>query len=202
MNPLIPLVLDQLFPDPPIPLKHTNSFSLLIAVLLSAQCTDLKVNEVTPILFAGGDHPQNLLDMGLEKIESILKPLGLYKTKAKNIVKLCEILVCNYQGRIPQTLEALKQLPGVGHKTASCVLIQAFKEPAFPVDTHIHRLAKRWGLSLARTVEETEKDLKKHFSKDTWAKRHLQIIYYARAFCPARGHDIQKCPLCLALSLN
>lgn len=201
MNPLIPAVLDHLFPDPPIPLAHTTPFSFLVAVMLSAQCTDKKVNQVTPLLFANGDHPQNLLDMGYEKIQEIVKPLGLYKTKARNIFLLCQILIEKYEGDIPKTLEELKQLPGVGHKTASCVVSQIFKMPAFPVDTHIHRLAKRWGLSKGRNVEETEKDLKNLFSKETWNKRHLQIIYYARAFCAAKGHNIEKCPICKALTI-
>jgi endonuclease III len=201
MNPLIPTILDHLFPDPAIPLHHTNPFSFLVAVLLSAQCTDKKVNEVTPLLFAHGDHPQDLLSMGHERIEEILKPLGLYKTKASNIFKMCHILMDKYEGKIPQTLEELKTLPGVGHKTASCVVSQIFKMPAFPVDTHIHRLAEKWGLSCGSSVEKTEEDLKKAFSEDTWNKRHLQIIYYARAYCPARGHDLNKCPICMALSI-
>lgn len=201
MSPLIPVVLDHLFPDPAIPLHHTNPFSFLIAVMLSAQCTDKKVNEVTPLLFEGGNQPQDLINLGHPRIEEILKPLGLYKTKASNIFKLCHILIEQYEGMIPNTLEELKKLPGVGHKTASCVVSQIFKIPAFAVDTHIHRLAKKWNLSKARNVEETERDLKNLFSKETWNKRHLQIIYYARAFCPARGHDINKCPICKSLSI-
>lgn len=201
MNPLIPMILDHLFSNPAIPLRYTNPFSFLIAVMLSAQCTDKKVNEVTPLLFATGDQPQDLLALGQAGIEQILKPLGLYKTKAKNITCLCQILIDQYQGKIPETLEELKLLPGVGHKTASCVISQIFKIPAFPVDTHIHRLAKKWGLSSGVSVEKTEEDLKKAFSKDTWNKRHLQMIYYARAYCPARGHDINKCPICKALGV-
>jgi endonuclease III len=202
MNPLIPTILDHLFPDPAIPLHHTNPFSFLVAVMLSAQCTDKKVNEVTPLLFAHGDHPQTILDMGYSRIEEILKPLGLYKTKASNIYKLCHILIDQYEGKIPETLEELKKLPGVGHKTASCVVSQIFKIPAFPVDTHIHRLAEKWGLSCGTSVEKTEKDLKNLFFKQNWNKRHLQIIYYARSYCPARGHDLEKCPICKALSLD
>lgn len=202
MSPLIPTILDHLFPDPPIPLNHTNPFSFLVAVMLSAQCTDVKVNQVTPLLFESGNTPWRLLELGHARIEQILKPLGLYKTKAKNIVSLCQILIDKYEGNIPNTLEELKSLPGVGHKTASCVVSQIFKIPAFAVDTHIHRLAKKWNLSQARTVEETEKDLKELFAKETWNRRHLQIIYYARAYCPARAHDINRCPICKALSLN
>lgn len=201
MSPLIPTILDHLFPDPSIPLHHSNPFSFLIAVMLSAQCTDKKVNEVTPLLFAHGNHPQDLLNMGHARIEEILKPLGLYKTKAANIFKLCHILLDKYEGEIPKTLEELKTLPGIGHKTASCVVSQMFKIPAFPVDTHIHRLAEKWGLSCGSSVEKTESDLKEKFSKDTWNKRHLQIIYYARAYCPARGHALNKCPICKALSI-
>ena len=202
MSPLIPTILDHLFPDPPIPLHHTNPFSFLVAVMLSAQCTDVKVNQVTPLLFESGNTPWHLLELGHARIEQILKPLGLYKTKARNIVSLCQILIDKYEGNIPNTLEELKSLPGVGHKTASCVVSQIFKIPAFAVDTHIHRLAKKWNLSQARTVEETEKDLKELFAKETWNRRHLQIIYYARAYCPARAHDINRCPICKALSLN
>ena len=202
MNPLIPVILDHLFPNPAIPLNHTNAFSFLVAVVLSAQCTDIKVNEVTPVLFKNGDKPEDLVNLGLEKIEMILKPLGLYKTKAKNIFALSKILIADYASEIPQDLEELKKLPGVGHKTASCVVSQMFGIPAFPVDTHIHRLAEKWNLSNGSSVEQTEKDLKKYFPKETWGKRHLQIIYYARAHCPARAHKIENCPICFALSLG
>jgi endonuclease-3 len=202
MNPLIPLILDHLFPDPPIPLNHTSPFTLLIAVLLSAQCTDIKVNQVTEKLFSFGYTPQDLLALGQEKIEQIIQPLGLYKTKARHIYKLCHILIDRYQGQLPEDLEELKTLPGVGHKTASCVMSQAFQKPAFAVDTHIHRLAKRWGLSSGKSVEQTEKDLKIHFRKQDWSRKHLQFIYYARSFCQAKAHHLDKCPICLALSLE
>jgi endonuclease-3 len=199
---MISLILDQLFPEPLIPLKHTSPFTLLIAVLLSAQCTDLKVNQVTPSLFAQGDQPQDLIRLGQQRVEQILKPLGLYKTKAKHIMALCHLLIQEYGGNVPQSLEELEKLPGVGHKTASCVVSQAFHQPAFPVDTHIHRLAKRWGLSQGRSVKETEADLKAFFPKNTWSKRHLQLIYYARAYCPAKKHNILQCPICCALSIK
>jgi endonuclease-3 len=201
MNPLIPLILDKLFPDPPVPLNHSNPFTLLIAVLLSAQCTDIKVNQVTDKLFSFGNHPQDFIELGQETIEEIIKPLGLYKTKARHIIKLCQQLTEKYVGKVPEELEELEKLPGVGHKTASCVMSQAFQKPAFPVDTHIHRLALRWGLSNGKSVEQTEKDLKKAFRKNEWNRRHLQIIFYARAYCPARGHKIEKCPICKALSI-
>lgn len=202
MKPVIPVILDHLFPDPKIPLDHSNPFTFLVAVVLSAQCTDIKVNQVTPVLFADGNTPCHLVNMGQEKIQEILKPLGLYKTKAQNIYRLSSILVEKFGGEVPSDLEILKTLPGVGHKTASCVVSQIFKIPAFPVDTHIHRLAYKWGLSDGSSVEKTEKDLKNYFPKHTWGKRHLQIIYYARAYCPARAHKIDKCPICTALSLE
>lgn len=193
-------VLDSLFPDPTIPLNHQDPYTLLIAVLLSAQCTDAKVNQVTPKLFALGSTPYEMAKQPREDVERIIKPLGLSKAKAKAIVELSKILVSKYEGVVPSNFEALEALPGVGHKTASVVMVQAFGIPAFPVDTHIHRCAKKWGLSRGKTVEETERDLKKLFSKETWAKRHLQIIYYARAYCPARGHQLSKCPICAKLS--
>ncbi len=195
----ISLVLDVLFPNPKIPLSYTNPFSFLVAVLLSAQCTDAKVNKVTPLLFASGNTPEVMVALGLTKLEEILKPLGLYRTKAKNILKLSEILIASYGGQIPQTLEELEKLPGVGHKTASVVMSQIYEKSAFPVDTHIHRLAKRWKLSSGKSVEQTEKDLKKFFHENQWGKKHLQIIYYARAYCPARAHRLERCPICLAL---
>jgi len=200
--PFIAKILDELFPDPEIPLKHSNPFTLLVAVMLSAQCTDKKVNEVTPLLFNKGDCPNYILYLGFEVVESILKPLGLYKTKASNLLKLSQTLLDKFEGKVPDNFEDLESLPGIGHKTASCVMSQAFKQPAFAVDTHIHRLAKRWKLSKATTVEETEKDLKKLFDMSQWSKRHLQIIYYARAFCPAKGHNEKKCPICFSLNLK
>lgn len=200
--PFIAKILDELFPDPEIPLKHSNPFTFLVAVMLSAQCTDKKVNEVTPHLFCEGDCPKYILSLGQERVESILKPLGLYKTKAANLLKLSQVLIEKFNAQVPDNFEDLESLPGIGHKTASCVMSQAFFMPAFAVDTHIHRLAKRWKLSKARTVEETEKDLKRLFAKSEWSKRHLQIIYYARAFCPAKGHDEKKCPICFSLNLR
>lgn len=193
-------ILDRYFPDPPIPLEHKDSFTLLIAVLLSAQCTDVRVNSVTPALFALADTPEKMSKLQWEQIQAIIRPCGLSERKAKAIQALSKILVEQYNSQVPETLEELEELPGVGHKTASVVMVQCFKIPAFPVDTHIHRLAKRWGLSKAKTVEMTERDLKKAFPKEAWIKLHLQIIYYARSFCPARGHQINECPICRALA--
>ena len=192
-------ILDDLFPSPKIPLKHSNSFTLLIAVLLSAQCTDVRVNEVTPALFAKADTPEKMIALSIAEIEEIIRPCGLFKNKAKAIWNLSKILVEKFDGKVPSDLPSLESLPGVGHKTASVVSIQAFSIPAFPVDTHIHRCAHRWGLSTGKNVEQTEKDLKKVFPKNTWAKIHLQMIYYAREYCPARGHKIENCPICSAL---
>ena len=196
---IITEILDDLFPSPKIPLKHSNSFTLLIAVLLSAQCTDVRVNEVTPALFAKADTPEKMITLSIAEIEEIIRPCGLYKNKAKAIWNLSKILVEKFDGKVPSDLPSLESLPGVGHKTASVVSIQAFSIPAFPVDTHIHRCAHRWGLSTGKNVEQTEKDLKKVFLKNTWAKIHLQMIYYAREYCPARGHKIENCPICSAL---
>ena len=193
-------ILDDLFPNPPIPLAHTDSFTLLIAVLLSAQCTDKRVNEVTPGLFALAHTPQEMAQLAPEQVEAIIKPCGLAPTKSKNIVALSKLLVEIHGGHVPDTFEALEALPGVGHKTASVVMSQAFGHPAFPVDTHIHRCAKRWGLSSGTSVEKTEADLKRRFSKRSWNRLHLQIIYYARAYCPARGHVIDDCPICRQVS--
>ena len=189
-------ILNSLFPDPAIPLVHTNSFTFLIAVLLSAQCRDERVNQITPKLFKLADSPKDMAEQHLEEIEEIIRPCGLFKNKAKNIRRLSEIIVEKHKGKVPKTLEELEALPGVGHKTASVVMVQAFDTPAFPVDTHIHRLAKRWKLSKGKNVVETEKDLKACFDKKDWGKLHLQIIYFGRAFCPARGHIIEKCPIC------
>ncbi|WP_316359449.1 endonuclease III domain-containing protein [Candidatus Neptunichlamydia sp. REUL1] len=193
-------ILNKLFPNPPIPLKHKDHYTLLIAVLLSAQCTDKKVNEITPKLFAKASDPYEMVELTVKQIESIIRPCGLAPTKAKAIHRLSEILIDDYQGKIPRTLEELEALPGVGHKTASVVTIQALKKPAFPVDTHIHRCAKRWGLSCGKSVKQTEKDLKAIFPKTTWKKLHLQIIYYARQYCPAKKHSIDECPICNAIS--
>lgn len=189
-------ILDDLYPDPPIPLDHSSSYTLLVAVLLSAQCTDVRVNQVTPVLFAKADTPQKMVTMSVEEIRDIIKPCGLSPRKSKAIYELSGILLEKYNGQVPDTFEALEALPGVGHKTASVVMIQAFGMPAFPVDTHIHRLAYRWGLSTGKNVEQTERDLKRIFPKDKWNKLHLQIIYFGREYCPARGHDPMACPIC------
>lgn len=193
-------ILSKLFPNPPISLKHTSHYTLLIAVLLSAQCTDKKVNEVTPKLFAKAKTPEKMAKLSVSQIQSIIRPCGLAPTKAKAIKKLSEILLKEYRGEIPRTMEELEKLPGVGHKTASVIAIHALKVPAFPVDTHIHRCAKRWGLSNGKNVQQTEKDLMKLFPKSSWEKLHLQIIYYARKYCPAKGHKIEDCPICKSLS--
>ena len=191
--------LAELYPDPPIPLDHSDDFTLLCAVLLSAQCTDKKVNEVTPELFRAGGTPAKMKKLGEAKILKIIRPLGLSKQKAKNLAKLAEIVLEQHSGVVPQTFEELEALPGVGHKTASVVMAQAFGFPAFPVDTHIHRLAQRWGLSNGKNVVQTENDLKKLFPESAWNKLHLQIIFYGREFCTARGCDGTKCPLCTEL---
>lgn len=189
-------VLDELFPQPPIPLEHVDPFTLLIAVLLSAQTTDVMVNRVTPQLFAKGPTPQRMADLSVAEILSVIQPLGLAPTKAKNIHKLSGILLKKHGGCVPNNFEDLEALPGVGHKTASVVMSQAFGFPAFPVDTHIHRLAFRWGLSDGKSVQQTEKDLKRLFPEEQWNKLHLQIIYFGRAYCPARNHAPKACPLC------
>ena len=192
-------ILDKLFPRPKIPLKHKNAYTLLIAVVLSARCTDKKVNEITPKLFAKASTPEKMAALPQSTIQSIIKPCGLSPAKSKAIKNLSKILVEDYGGKVPKDWEALEKLPGVGHKTASVVMAQAFKEPAFPIDTHIHRCAKRWGLSSGKTVKQTEKDLKALFPKASWIKLHLQIIYFGRKYCPARGHKIENCPICSAL---
>lgn len=188
--------LETLFPNPSIPLSHKDTYTLLIAVLLSAQSTDARVNLITPILFAKASNPEEMITLTPETIEKIIRPCGLGKTKAKAIWNLSQMLIKNYYGKVPSELEELEKLPGVGHKTASVVAIQGFNIPAFPVDTHIHRCAKRWGLSSGKNVVQTEMDLKKLFPKDKWIKLHLQIIYFARLFCPARGHAVTNCPIC------
>lgn len=191
--------LEELYPDPPIPLDHQDEFTLLVAVLLSAQCTDKKVNEVTPELFRQAPTPERMRDLGEAEILSIIRPLGLSKQKAKSLAKLSEMLLEQHAGQVPATFEGLEALPGVGHKTASVVMAQAFGVPAFPVDTHIHRLAQRWGLSSGQSVVQTERDLKKVFPRDAWNKLHLQIIFYGREHCTARGCDGTKCPMCREL---
>ena len=188
--------LDELFPDPPIPLDYKSPFTLLVAVVLSAQCTDIRVNQVTKVLFRAADTPKKMVKLGVEKIAEIIKPCGFFNTKSKNIYNLSKTLVEKYGGEVPCTFEELEALPGVGHKTASVMMIHAFKVPAFPVDTHIHRLAKRWGLSDGSSVEKTEADLKKIFPKEEWEKRHLQIIYFGRTYCKAMGHKPENCPIC------
>lgn len=189
-------ILDQLYPEPPIPLAHRDPFTLLVAVLLSAQTTDAQVNKVTPALFARADTPEAMARLSVEEILECIRACGLAPTKAKNVKKLAEILVAEHGGRVPRDIEALERLPGVGHKTASVVMSQAFGEPAFPVDTHIHRLAARWRLSNGKSVEQTERDLEKLFPRDEWSRRHLQIIYFGREYCPARGHVVEECPVC------
>ena len=188
--------LEDLYPDPPIPLDHSSPFTLLVAVLLSAQTTDARVNMVTPSLFAKALTPEAMAKLSEEEILDSIRTCGLSNTKAKNIKRLSQILVRDYGGEVPASLDALEGLPGVGHKTASVVVTQSFGRPAFPVDTHIHRLAARWGLSRGTTVERTERDLKAVFPKESWAKVHLQIIFFGREYCPARFHDLETCPIC------
>ena len=189
-------ILDRLYPAPPIPLGHRDPFTLLVAVLLSAQTTDAQVNKVTPALFARAATAEAMAKLSVEEILGCIRACGLAPTKAKNVKKLAETLVAEHGGKVPADLEALEKLPGVGHKTASVVMAQAFGVPAFPVDTHIHRLAARWGLSKGKNVEQTERDLKKVFPREEWSRRHLQIIYFGREYCPARGHDAAECPIC------
>jgi endonuclease-3 len=189
-------ILDDLYPTPPIPLEHQDPFTLLVAVVLSAQTTDVQVNKVTPALFKRAPTPKKLAAMSESDILSIIRSCGLAPGKARNIRKLAHTIVEEHGGHVPNDIEALEKLPGVGHKTASVVVSQAFGEPAFAVDTHIHRLAYRWGLSSGKNVEQTERDLKKLFPREDWAKRHLQIIYFGREYCPARNHDFEKCPIC------
>ena len=192
----IAAILNQLYPTTPIPLNHKDPYTLLVAVLLSAQCTDVRVNKVTPLLFAEADNPSDMAKMKVEDIKAIIRPCGLSPRKSKAIHGLSEIILEKHNGVVPQTFEDLEALPGVGHKTASVVMSQAFGVPAFPVDTHIHRLAYRWALSTGKNVVKTENDLKKLFPKNTWNKLHLQIIFFGREYCPARGHDPMQCPIC------
>ncbi len=194
--------LAELYPHPPIPLDHRDAYTLLVAVLLSAQCTDKRVNEVTPALFARASGPAAMAQVPVEEIQAIIRPCGLSPQKAKAIRGLSEILVLEHGGAVPADWAALEALPGVGHKTASVVMAQAFGVPAFPVDTHIHRLAQRWGLSAGRSVEQTERDLKALFPRERWNALHLQIIYYGREHCTARGCDGTVCPLCRELYPN
>jgi endonuclease III len=188
--------LQDRYAEPPIPLDHKDPYTLLIAVLLSAQCTDARVNTVTPALFELADKPEDMMHLPVEDIKAIIRPCGLSPRKSVAISELSRILVEKHQGQVPQDFDALEELPGVGHKTASVVMSQAFKVPAFAVDTHIHRLAYRWGLSDGKSVEKTERDLKRLFPRESWIDLHLQIIYFGREFCTARGHEPSQCPLC------
>ena len=187
-------MLDELYPETPIPLDHYNAYTLLVAVMLSAQTTDKKVNEVTPALFKKADTPEKMAKLDVKLIQSIIKEIGLAPTKAKNLLKMAHQLIEG--GGVKQDWDYLESLAGVGHKTASVVMSQWFGVPAFPVDTHIHRLAARWGLSNGKSVDKTEKDLKNVWPKDEWNRKHLQIIFFGREHCPARNHDLKKCPIC------
>ena len=191
--------LEQLYPQTPIPLDHTSPFTLLVAVLLSAQCTDIRVNQVTPALFALADTPEKMRHIPVEEIRAIIRPCGLSPTKASAISELSRILVEKHGGEVPVSFDDLEALPGVGHKTASVVMAQSFGVPAFPVDTHIHRLATRWKLTSGKNVVQTERDLKKLFPRESWNKLHLQIIFYGREHCTARGCDGKSCLLCREL---
>lgn len=189
-------ILDHHFPNVETPLHHKDAYTLLVAVLLSAQCTDERVNKITPILFRVADNPYDMVKLSVAEIREIIKPCGLSPMKAKGIHGLSKILINKHHGQVPNTFHDLEALPAVGHKTASVVMTQWFGFPAFPVDTHIHRLAHRWGLSNGKSVEQTEKDLKRLIPQERWQKAHLQIIYFGRAYCPARGHSWRTCPIC------
>ena len=191
--------LEELYPETPIPLVHRDAYTLLVAVVLSAQCTDKRVNEVTPALFTLAARPQDMARVPVENIEAIVRPCGLSPTKARAISQLSRIIVEKHSGEVPRTFEELEELPGVGHKTASVVMSQAFGVPAFPVDTHIHRLAARWGLSDGRNVQQTEQDLKKLFAPERWNALHLRMIFYGREHCTARGCDGTLCEICRTL---
>lgn len=194
-------ILDELYPDPPIPLDFTNAYTLLVAVVLSAQCTDKRVNEVTPHLWAFGTTPADITALGREKIEEIIKPCGLYTRKSQAILELSEILVQKHGGQVPSNRTELEALPGVGRKTANVILSHVFDIPAFPVDTHIHRLANRWGWSKGKTPDAVERDLCAMFPESEWTKRHLQIILFGRNYCKAKGHDVSTCPVCRLLNI-
>jgi len=189
-------ILNDLYPNPPIPLDHKDTYTLLVAVLLSAQCTDERVNKVTPHLFALADNPFDMAKLTAEDIKAIIRPCGLSPQKSKAIHTLSHMIIDQHQGKVPDNLLQLEALPGVGHKTASVVMAQAYGVPSFPVDTHIHRLAYRWGLSTGKNVTQTEKDLRRLFPSEIWNNLHLQIIYFGREYCPARGHDFSVCPIC------
>lgn len=189
-------ILAKLFPKPAIPLQHRDHYTLLIAVLLSAQCTDARVNKITPLLFAKAHTPQQMIRLSVDEIASIIRPCGLTSRKAPAIWELSKQLIDKHEGKVPDTFEELEELPGVGHKTASVLMAQGFGVPAFPVDTHIHRCAKRWGLSTGKNVKQTERDLKRLFPRKQWNLLHLRIIYFARTYCPAKGHVVETCPIC------
>ena len=189
-------ILEKLYPETHIPLNHKDTYTLLIAVLLSAQCTDDRVNKITPILFAKADNPFDMVKLSIEEIKTIIRPCGLSPRKSKAIHELSKIIIEKHQGMVPNSFKYLEELPGVGHKTASVVMAQAFGIPAFPVDTHIHRLAYRWKLTNGKNVDQTEKDLKRLYPKELWNKLHLQIIFFGREYCPARSHKPETCPIC------
>ena len=191
---IIGQMLDELYPTTPVPLDHSSAYTLLVAVMLSAQTTDKKVNEVTPALFAAADTPEQMATLEVEQIQALIREIGLAPTKAKNLRKMAEQILQG--GGLRPDWDYLESLAGVGHKTASVLMAQWYGVPAFPVDTHIHRLAARWGLSKAKNVEQTERDLKALWPKETWNKRHLQIIFFGREYCPARNHDLTACPIC------
>ncbi|MFP6833384.1 MAG: endonuclease III [Porticoccaceae bacterium] len=194
--------LNNLYPETPVPLDHSNLYELLVAVLLSAQCTDERVNQVTPALFKLGNSAETMQHVPVDDIYKIVRPCGLAPQKSKAISNLSKILVEHYNGEVPEDMDALETLPGVGHKTASVVMSQGFGYPAFPVDTHIHRLAQRWGLTKGKSVTQTERDLKKLFPKESWNSLHLQIIFYGREFCSARGCDGRVCDICISCYPN
>ncbi|GLR20163.1 endonuclease III [Portibacter lacus] len=189
-------ILEELYPEVPVPLDHKDPYTLLVAVLLSAQCTDVRVNKTTPALFQMADNPYDMAQVPVEDIKAIIRPCGLSPMKSKAISTLSKIIIEEHNGIVPDNFKDLEALPGVGHKTASVVMSQAFGVPAFPVDTHIHRLAYRWKLSTGKNVTQTEKDLKRIFPREIWNKLHLQIIFFGREYCPARGHDPKACPIC------
>ncbi len=194
--------LQELYPDPPVPLDHKDPYTLLIAVLLSAQCTDVRVNQITPLLFARADTPQEMVKLPVEEIKEIIRPCGLSPMKSKGIAGLSRILLDEHGGEVPADMKALEALPAVGHKTASVVMSQAFGVPAFPVDTHIHRLAQRWGLTTGKNVIQTERDLKRTFPESIWNDLHLQMIFYGREYCTARGCDGTVCEICRTVYPN
>ena len=195
-------ILNKIYPKTPIPLKHTNKFTLLISVLLSAQTTDVNVNNVTKNIYPKYNKPEHFLKLGQKRIENLIKSIGIFRIKAKSVYLLSKQLIEKHEGKVPENFEDLEKLPGVGHKTASVVMSQGFGHPAFPVDTHIHRLAQRWGLTNGKNVNQTEKDLKRLFPIENWNKLHLQIIFYGREYCTARGCDGTKCPICKACYPN